>query len=123
MQSPRFETMNQTELSRRVKNSRPQNAHPTEGLALVNVLSQGDFAKAHIPSSINIPVGSEDEFAKRYTKDKEIVVYCASSDCDASHKVAKRLADMGFRNVYDYEAGMRDWKQSGGAVETGQVSQ
>ncbi len=31
---------------------------------------------AHIPGSINIPQGNEDEFERRFAKDKEIIVYC-----------------------------------------------
>ena len=46
-------------------------------------------------------------------KDKPIVVYCASTTCDASPKAARRLNEAGFSKVYDYEGGVKAWKESG----------
>jgi rhodanese-related sulfurtransferase len=112
MQDNGFETISRFELSRRITESRPDNADPDKGFALVNVLNPEVFAKEHIPASINIPAGNEQEFEKRFSKEKDIILYCANSDCDASPTVAKRLAEKGFANVYDYEAGMQDWKKA-----------
>jgi rhodanese-related sulfurtransferase len=122
MPEPGFETVTRSELSRRLDETRPDNSDPREGFALVNVLKPEAFAAEHIPVSINIPVGNEEEFEKRFSKDKDIVLYCASSQCDASPTVAKRLSEQGFTHIYDYEAGMKDWKESGGPVETGATS-
>ncbi|MGQ0593864.1 MAG: rhodanese-like domain-containing protein [Gammaproteobacteria bacterium] len=36
---------------------------------------------AHIPGSINMPHDTEHLFERRFAKDKEIIVYCASPDC------------------------------------------
>jgi rhodanese-related sulfurtransferase len=83
------------------------------GFALVNVLGEGAFAMAHIPGSINIPHGTEDVFERRFAKDKEIIVYCASPDCPTSDKVAAVLVTRGFRRVYDYAGGFSDWQQGG----------
>lgn len=117
MQDQRIETITRPELNRLIADARPDNTNPDEGFALVNVLEPEQFAREHIPASINIPVGDEQEFEKRFSKEKDIVLYCASTECDASPTVAKRLVEKGFTNVFDYEAGMRDWKDAGGAVE------
>jgi len=119
MQNQEFTTINYAQLASRMADSRPDNSDPSRGYALVNVLEPEVFKFERIPASINVPEGNEQEFADRFAKDKEIVVYCASPDCDASLTVAKRLADMGFEDVYDYEAGLSDWKQSGGTIESG----
>lgn len=70
-----------------------------------------DLAEMKDPNSINIPVDELDRFENRFDKDKEIVVYCASTDCDASPRAAKALAERGFSNVFDYEGGIADWEK------------
>lgn len=119
MSDQSYETLTAEELKKRLDQKAPDNDDPDEGYALVNVLGEDDFEEAHIPSSINIPKGNEDKFEKRYSKDKPIVVYCASPECDASPTVAEELADRGFGKIYDFEAGMSGWKQAGYPVERG----
>jgi rhodanese-related sulfurtransferase len=104
-------------LAQRMAGEPPNNHDRRHGFALVNVLPEKVFRQEHIASSINIPEGSEDEFERRFDKDKEIIVYCASEQCDASPKAAKELARRGFRRVRDYEAGMSDWKRAGRELE------
>ncbi|MDY6788374.1 MAG: rhodanese-like domain-containing protein [Candidatus Nanohaloarchaea archaeon] len=85
-----------------------------EDFHLVNVLSQDHFEQQHIPKSINIPLDQlEDEAPKKFDKGDEIVVYCASEECQASPKAAKKLSEMGFKKVKDYEGGVKDWKEAG----------
>ena len=88
-----------------------------EDFVLVNVLSEESFWKKHIPGSINIPV-HEDGFKEKAKdllpgKDEKIVVYCASFDCSASPKAAKKLEELGYTNVYDYEGGIKEWESAG----------
>jgi len=53
------------------------------------------------------------------TLSKKIIVYCASPVCDTSPTVARELADRGFDNIHDYEAGMSDWNEAGHPVDSG----
>lgn len=119
MQVAEMETISQAELSKRLAQEPPDNEDARKGYALVNVLGSEQFAKEHIPNSINIPKGREDEFEKRFSHDKEIIVYCASPECDASPNVAKDLQERGFERVLDFEGGMSSWKEADGPVETG----
>ncbi len=84
-----------------------------DDFVLINVLPREDFNRQHIRTSINIPVGSNDflEQVEKVVADKnrKIVVYCASFDCDASIKAAERLEGAGFGEVFDYEGGIQDW--------------
>jgi len=84
-----------------------------EDFILVNVLPREMFNKEHIRTSVNVPLASGDFLKTIETvaggKDREVVVYCASFDCDASEKAAKKLDAAGFKHVYDYEGGTRDW--------------
>lgn len=87
-----------------------------EDFVLVNVLSPEAFRKAHIRTSINLP-HEDPEFtrlAEKVAGDKsrKIVVYCASFDCDASEKAARKLDEAGFKQVFDYEGGTKDWLEN-----------
>lgn len=84
-----------------------------EDFVLANVLSPEQFNEKHIRTSINVPVG-DDHFEQTMgkvtgNKDRKVVVYCASFECDASPKAAKRLEAAGFSQVYDYAGGTQDW--------------
>ncbi len=84
------------------------------------MLGREDFERAHIPGSENVPV-DRDDFAERVEelvsdKDDTIVVYCASFDCEASPKAARKLDGAGFSNVYDFEGGIKEWMKAGHEV-------
>ncbi|WP_153558501.1 rhodanese-like domain-containing protein [Roseimaritima sediminicola] len=83
---------------------------------LVNTLDPEDFAKTRIQGAINIPV-SQDDFVDNVvraagSKQKLIIVYCASRQCDSSTKAAKRLDEAGV-NVADFEGGAAAWQEAG----------
>lgn len=88
----------------------PNNSHREKGYALIDVSAPELFAREHIPGSINIPEGHEDEFERRFAKDKEIILYDDSLEPNASTKVACELARRGFHRVKDYEEGLQEWK-------------
>lgn len=97
----------------------------SEDVALINVLSSDHFRKAHIPESENIPVG-QDDFTRMVEqsvggKDRKVVVYCASTECDASPKAAKKLEESGFTKLYDYEGGTKAWQEAGYPIVEGGV--
>jgi len=90
-----------------------QRGEDLDDFILVNVLPQDTFLKKHIPHSINIP-HQDTNFTSLVekaagTKNRKIVVYCASFDCDASSNAAETLENAGFSNIYDYEGGTKDW--------------
>lgn len=91
-----------------------------ENLALINVLPEETFQKAHIPGSENVPVGSDDFIEqieeKTGGKDEPVVVYCADTECNASPKAAEALEKAGFSKVYDYEGGTEAWREAGREV-------
>jgi len=88
-----------------------------EDIVLINTLAEEHFQKTRIPGSINIPQ-SNDDFVERVEqvvggKDRKVVVYCASEECESSPTAAKKLDEAGFSNVLDFEAGAEGWKQAG----------
>ena len=90
-------------------------------LTLVEVLPEAYFRKFHLPGAINVPLGETFEEAIRKAvpdKGRTVVVYCQNTDCPASAKAARRLDQLGYTDVYDYEAGKADWKEAGLPVES-----
>lgn len=88
-----------------------------EQFLLVNTLAQEHFDATKISGAVNIPQ-DDAQFVQRVEKqaggkDKPVVVYCASKDCESSTKAAEKLEQAGFTRVYDFEAGAKGWKESG----------
>lgn len=89
-----------------------------EDFKLINVLSEESFNEEHIPGSRNIPTAKIDKKAEEeLDKSEEIIVYCASFQCGASPKAAQKLEEFGYKNVIDYEGGMKKWKEEGYPVK------
>ena len=80
-------------------------------LLVVNVLDQEFYNDCHIKGSINVPFEQFEEFAKKLDKNTHLVVYCSNYQCTASFLGARMLKQMGFKNVWAYEAGMAGWYQ------------
>lgn len=83
-------------------------------MLLIDVLPKESFIKQHIQGTVNIPVKDNDNFvkdveAKSESEDQLIVVYCASTRCDASKQAAQKLDSAGFTNVQCFEEGLEGW--------------
>lgn len=94
----------------------------SEDFLLINTLDAEHFSSTKIPGAINIPQ-SNDEFVEQVenqagSKDRRIVVYCASEECNSSSEAARKLEAAGFTNVHDFEAGAEGWKEFGQALAT-----
>ena len=90
------------------------------GAKLVEVLSKEDYDHFHLPGAINVPLGDDfDERIRAAIPDQsgEVIVYCQNSDCPASMKAARRMEELGYENVHDYESGKIDWKEAGFPIE------
>ncbi len=94
----------------------PKNYDRVHGYSLVNVSPWEQFARIHIPGSINITEGSEEEFEYLFDKKKEIIVYGISPQNRLSLSIAEELTRRGFHNVMAYQGGLADWRSHGGQV-------
>lgn len=91
-----------------------------EDVLLVNTLKSESFEKTRIPSAVNIPLDDED-FVVRVEeeaggKDKPVVVYCASLECNSSEKAAEKLENAGFTAVTDFAGGFKAWQENSEAA-------
>lgn len=91
-----------------------------EDFVLIEVLGTKEFMRKHIKGAINIPLREIGRTAReRFDPEMEIVVYCADAECQASPRAAEKLENLGFKNVYDYEGGKKDWIEAGYETEGG----
>jgi rhodanese-related sulfurtransferase len=93
------------ELFKKMKNN--------EDFKLVDVLLPVSYNTWHIPGAVNMQI---DEIEKKapglFKKDDEIIVYCASFECQASTRAAKEFERLGFLNVLDFKGGKKEWKEN-----------
>lgn len=46
-------------------------------------------------------------------------MYCSNAACQNSPQAARRLVELGYTDVYDYEQGKQDWIDADLPIETG----
>lgn len=82
-------------------------------LIVINVLTAPYYKDCHIKGSINIPYEQLLEKTSSWDKDKDVVVYCASTTCPKSKNAYYLLQDLGFVNLFEYAGGIKEWLQKG----------
>lgn len=92
-----------------------------ETATLVEVPPREAYDNWQLPGAINLPLEAEDFEARAREalpdRHQPVVVYCSDSDRDASPTAARRLEEMGYEQVYDYEAGKQDWREADKPIE------
>ena len=76
---------------------------------LIDVNKADDFAKAHIPAAINMPLESFDISHKDIAKHKDNPIILSCQSGNRSIKVAKLLIKGGFSNVNILRGGLMSW--------------
>src|SRR5213596_3160591 len=83
-----------------------------DDFVLVDALAPMVYAHSHLPGAINLPPSAidEDRVARRIPdRNAQIVVYCASPDCEDSVATGQRLQALGYTNVHHYPGGKDEW--------------
>ncbi len=90
-----------------------------EAVILVEALPEKYFNEVHLPSAIQINFNEVDVKAPKLLPDKssKIIVYCSNISCPNSGKVAARLTQLGYKNVFKYAEGKQDWIEAGFPIE------
>ncbi|MHC5372164.1 rhodanese-like domain-containing protein [Enterococcus sp. LJL120] len=88
--------------------------HELIDYTVLDVRSEKDFKKRHIPGAISCPKGL---FKEDHPEIKSnIVVYCWGPSCNGSTKAALRLSSKGY-NVKELIGGLEYWVKEGAPVE------
>ncbi len=80
-----------------------------DGHIILDVRRPDEYASGHIPGAVNLPnenIGTEKP-EELPDPDQVILVYCRTGR--RSREASQKLADMGYRNVYEF-GGITDWK-------------
>jgi rhodanese-related sulfurtransferase len=88
-------------------------------MVLLDVLPEAVFRRGHLPGAINIVSDDVIERSAAELPDKHrlIVVYCASARCKRAMRAAKRLEDLGYRNLVHFAGGKEEWNAEGLAMQ------
>ncbi len=93
-------------------------ARMKDGLVTVlDVRPADEFALAHIPGAINVPVAELETRLASLTGAQELVAYCRGAYCVMSFEAVARLREKGFA-ARRLEAGMPEWIAAGLPIET-----
>ena len=81
------------------------------------------YAQGHITGALNLPREHYDEYRDQMLpllhKDKLIVIYCDSEECEVALELAEALLSEEFRRIAVFEGGWMEWEKSGYSTVTG----
>ncbi|MCJ7468539.1 MAG: rhodanese-like domain-containing protein [Maribacter sp.] len=78
---------------------------------LVDVRTADEYRGGHIKNALNIDFYNSGNFIKAFeklNKEQPVYLYCRSGA--RSQKAARKLANMGFSQIYDLQGGYMRWK-------------
>ncbi len=84
---------------------------------LVDARDKSDYKRMHIPGAVSMPVDDVDKLSEGLDKEKDVIVYCSGTMCDASTDAAAILLKKGFKKVSEYKGGIQDWVSGGNPTE------
>jgi rhodanese-related sulfurtransferase len=87
---------------------------------VVEALGAAYFEDAHLPGARNLPHDADPTVIAAVLPDldAEVVVYCSNLACQNSVVLSRRLDQLGYRAVREYEGGKQDWIEGGLPVES-----
>jgi rhodanese-related sulfurtransferase len=104
-----FEPIDRAELVRRMK---------AGSVTLIDVRPAEEYAQAHLPGAVCVPLEELKQFARTAPKKKQIVAYCRGPYCVFALEAVAALTKRGL-NAVRLEDGVQEWSAAGLALETG----
>lgn len=90
---------------------------------VVEALPASYYDDAHLPGARNLPHDSDDTTVAAVLPDRDatVVVYCSNLACPNSTVLSRRLVQLGYTDVREYEAGKEDWINADFPVEAAET--
>lgn len=85
---------------------------------LIDVRPEEEFASAHFPGAISIPMAELETKLRTLPKKREVIAYCRGPYCVMSHDAVLFLRKHGYR-ARRWPAGVADWVSAGIRLEHG----
>ena len=89
----------------------------SEDVQFIDVREADEYAEAHIPGAINIPLSEFQQRMDEISEDAPLLLVCRTGVRSA--QAAIFMASMGYDEVYNLEEGTAGWMKKGYAVERG----
>jgi len=86
-----------------------------DNFKLYMTLDRRAFNHSHIPGSIHLDNITTE--ATNLSPEDEIVLYCSNPVCTSSINAYKVLYSLGYRNIYRYAGGLKEWQDAGYKLE------
>lgn len=83
-----------------------------KNIQLVDVRTEREFNAGHIPNALNINFFSRSFFIEMDKLDKAEPLYLYCRGGSRSSKAAYKLAQRGFKDIYDLQGGILKWNQN-----------
>ena len=90
------------------------------GVTFLDARIEADYSMGHIKGAIHMPLKKIDQYISKIShlsKDAFLVCYCDGSGCDLSIDLAKKLSELGYKNVKIFYSGWNDWKEKNYPME------
>lgn len=87
-------------------------------VVLVDVRPAEEYAQAHLPGAVSVPLDALARWAREAPKRKQIVAYCRGPYCAYAVQAVAELTKRGLRAVRATD-GVAEWRAAGYPVETG----
>jgi rhodanese-related sulfurtransferase len=95
-----------------------------QGALAVDARSPEAFAAGHLPGARSLPLAEAEElldtFRREVASDRPLIVYCSGYGCPDSFDLGLLLLAAGYTEVYAYEGGLPEWRDSGRPVSFGE---
>lgn len=99
------------------------------GVPFLDARRSADYADGHVKGAWSLPVWEDGvqeaiiRFEAQAAPDPKapLVLYCSGGDCEDSHLLARRLLELGYRNLLMYGGGWPDWAAKGRPAAKGGV--
>ena len=82
-------------------------------LRVIDLNSEEIYKDAHIPGAINVDLARIEEVSAAWNKETPVIAYCSDYTCTASHSAAKKLKELGFKDVTVFAGGINEWARLG----------
>jgi rhodanese-related sulfurtransferase/DNA-binding transcriptional ArsR family regulator len=103
-----MEPVTREELAKRLKSG---------DVTVLDVRPEDEFALAHVPGAINVPLKELEKRTAEIDSTKDIVAYCRGAYCVYSYEAVAKLRAKGF-SIRRLEDGLPEWKAAGLPVES-----
>lgn len=87
-------------------------------VTVLDVRPADEFAQAHVPGALNIPLRDLEARLADLDPEKEIVAYCRSAYCVLSFEAVAELRARGFK-AHRLDEGLPEWKAAGMPIQSG----